>query len=734
MRQGARAIVAFGRSSMIGMHCFGWRIFKGELRLDGIGIAGHAALYLCLLFTAATSAWGQGTAAIANNSTSAFITFDAAGAGTGAMEGTVATSINAAGEVAGFYLVAGNVAHGYVRAADGTITEFDAPGAGTGKNQGTFPSSINTGGEIAGTFIDGSLVSHGFLRAASGTFTKFDAPGAGTAAQRGTAAVSVNDAGEITGFYTTGSDLTNSTYHGFLRAANGTFTTLDDPDAGSSEGVNSSKQGTSAYSINASGVIAGSYKDSNNVQHGFVRSASGVFTNFDVKGVGTCVAAHGQNFGGTSASSIDAAGTVAGFYTDTRCAQHGYVRAANGTITTFNTPGADTNPCATSGFGKLFCGTLGLSIDTAGAIAGTFVDDDGVLHGFLRAANGTFTQITAPGAATESNHGTAGLGINSAGAIVGTYADSNFVLHGFIYTPEMLVATTITLKSSLDSPVYGEPVTFTAKVSSSEGAPPNGEDVTFLSGKSALGTKALSGGEASLTTTALPVGTDSITAAYSGELNFAGSVSKALSETVDKAKSSTKLTSSKNPSVFGEAVTFTATVSGQFGGTATGTVTFFATNPLTALILKLGTATLSKGVARFTSSSDAIAGSITADYGGDAHFTASTSETVKQVVDKAKTTATLISSLNPSKAGQSVTFTVTVKGQYGGTPAGTATFSDGKTVLKTVPLSDGAAKFTTAALPAGTDSITAVYKGDANFDASTSNTLKQVVSADAAEE
>jgi hypothetical protein len=104
------------------------------------------------------------------------------------------------------------------------------------------------------------------------------------------------------------------------------------------------------------------------------------------------------------------------------------------------------------------------------------------------------------------------------------------------------------------------------------------------------------------------------------------------------------------------------------------------------------------------------------------------------VVDKAKTTATLISSLNPSKAGQSVTFTVTIKGQYGGTPAGTATFSDGKTVLKTVPLSDGAAKFTTAALPAGTDSITAVYSSNSNFDGCTSNTLKQAVSADAAEE
>jgi hypothetical protein len=708
---------------MIGMHCFGWRIFKGELRLDGIGIAGHAALCLCLLFAAATSAWGQGTAAIGSDSAPVFTSFEVTGAGTGAMEGTVATSINAAGEVAGFYLAAGNVAHGYVRAANGTITEFDAPGAGTGKNQGTFPLCINAAGVVAGSFADASNAYHGFVRAANGTVTAFNAPGAGTTGHRGTNVLGINAAGVVTGSY---SDA-NAVFHGFIRAANGTFTTFEAPGAGTSAFED---QGTVPFAINAAGVVTGYFAASSGGAHGFVRAANGTVTTFDAPGVGGS-----GGFQGTNPTSIDAAGDVAGTYTDTNAARHGFLRSADGTIVSFDAPGAETTPCASSGPGGVFCGTGGLGIDKAGEITGIYVDKDGALHGFLRSASGTFTAFEAPGAGTGSGgfEGTGGIGINDEGIIAGTYGDANSVFHGFVYAPT-LTSTSTTLASSRASSVYGEPVTFTAKVSSSDGAPPNGEDVTFLSGKAALGTKALSGGEASLTTTALPVGTDSITAAYSGELNFAGSVSKALSETVGKAKSFTKLTSSKNPSVFGESVTFTATVSGQFGGTATGTVTFFATNPLTALILKLGTATLSKGVARFTTSSDAIAGSITADYGGDAHFTASTSETVKQVVDKAKTTATLISSLNPSKAGQSVTFTVTIKGQYGGTPAGTATFSDGKTVLKTVPLSDGAAKFTTAALPAGTDSITAVYSSNSNFDGCTSNTLKQVVSADAAEE
>ena len=49
-------------------------------------------------------------------------TFEAPGAGTGVYQGTVAVSINTAGTVTGFYLVAGTVYHGFVRAANGTIT------------------------------------------------------------------------------------------------------------------------------------------------------------------------------------------------------------------------------------------------------------------------------------------------------------------------------------------------------------------------------------------------------------------------------------------------------------------------------------------------------------------------------------------------------------------------------------------------------------------------------------
>ena len=80
---------------------------------------------------------------------------------------------------------------------------------------------------------------------------------------------------------------------------------------------------------------------------------------------------------------------------------------------------------------------------------------------------------------------------------------------------------------------------------------------------------------ATFTTSSLTVGTHAITAGYSGDTNFATSSGSVL-QTVNKASASTTVTSSVNPLVFGQNVTFTATVSAvnPGAGTPTGTVTF----------------------------------------------------------------------------------------------------------------------------------------------------------------
>ncbi len=89
----------------------------------------------------------------------------------------------------------------------------------------------------------------------------------------------------------------------------------------------------------------------------------------------------------------------------------------------------------------------------------------------------------------------------------------------------------------------------------------------------------------------------------------------------------TTLISSSNPSVFGQSVTFTATVSGD-AGTPSGTVTFSDGST------SLGTAPLSGTTATFTTSSLAVSAShsITASYSGDTNFTSSTSATLLQTV------------------------------------------------------------------------------------------------------
>jgi hypothetical protein len=187
----------------------------------------------------------------------------------------------------------------------------------------------------------------------------------------------------------------------------------------------------------------------------------------------------------------------------------------------------------------------------------------------------------------------------------------------------------------------------------------------------------------------------------------------------------TSLASSLNPSTYGQSVTFTATVIPVgISGTVTGNVTFKDT--VNGVTTTLGTQSLSGGVARGTTSA-LIAGThtITAFYNGNATYSPSTG-TLTQTVNKATTTTTLTSSLNPSNYLQSVTFTATVTGQYGGTPTGTVTFSYSGGTLCTSALSSAVATCATAALTVGSDLITGAYNGDNNYLTST-GTLTQTV-------
>jgi len=200
-----------------------------------------------------------------------------------------------------------------------------------------------------------------------------------------------------------------------------------------------------------------------------------------------------------------------------------------------------------------------------------------------------------------------------------------------------------------------------------------------------------------------------------------------LNTTPDSAKAatSTTLTSSLNPSIWGQTVTFTATVTPSAGsGIPTGTVTF-----------KDGAITLGSGMlngsgqATFATTALSAGGhSITAQYAGTGIFAASVSSPVLQSVGKAGTATTLNSSPNPSTPGQTVTFVAIVTGQYGGAVTGTVTFKQGQNkVLGTASLVNGSATLSLSTLRRGRHKVTAVHGGDANSNGSTSPAITQTV-------
>jgi hypothetical protein len=188
-------------------------------------------------------------------------------------------------------------------------------------------------------------------------------------------------------------------------------------------------------------------------------------------------------------------------------------------------------------------------------------------------------------------------------------------------------AITKTTVSTSGSPSFaGQPVTFTATVTSKFGAISDGELVTFYNGANVLGSVSLAGEKAAYTTALLKAGTHFITATYGGDTTFEPSRGT-VKQQVELYSTTTTLTSSPNPSHNGQAVTFKATVTPTGPYPPTGKVKFWDGT------LGIGSATLSEGVATLTKSNLAVGTHpITAQFLGDAHSAKSTSSVLNQVV------------------------------------------------------------------------------------------------------
>lgn len=203
--------------------------------------------------------------------------------------------------------------------------------------KGTFPTAVNKRGEVAGYCLDSVEVAHGFVRDANGHVTVFDVPEV-----RGTFVSDINNTGVIVGYYVDARRI----HYGFVRDVKGRFTTLDAPSAGTEMGPPvmghpefRSGQGTFATGVNDAGAIAGYFIDAENLNHGFIWDKGRGFTTFDVEGSG-----------GTEPQSISSSGYVIGTYQkdlpDARTHfyrfgdEHGFLRTPDGTITVFDSPGS----------------------------------------------------------------------------------------------------------------------------------------------------------------------------------------------------------------------------------------------------------------------------------------------------------------------------------------------------------------------------------------------------------
>ena len=620
-------------------------------------------------------------------------------------QATIPIGFDTAGDLAGVYVDAAGQTHGFMRTAGGVTTPIDAPptvSPGNGTAGDTIPTSIDAAGDVAGVYVDSNQVTHGFLLPFGGSIVTFQAAnvtGGPGGDSPGTDYVTANASGE-----TAGTDVdVYSVVHGFIRSSSGTITSIDVPAAGTASG-----QGTAVTAIDASGDVGGLYIDANNITHGFVRSSSGTITTFDAP---VTAGASPGIFPFSYPFRFDAAGDLSGIYLDSNDVAYGFVRSSTGTITSFTAPDAAPMPTSSksaiarafrhSKIGAKFNsfakrrrglvrgfpsamkqkhslmeavnisgnlpaqvdGTAGLAINSPGAITGVYTESDSGMHSFIRTSAGALTEFAAPNAGDGVYQGTVAFAINDSGTVAGTYLDTNSDLHGFVATLG-LVATTVNLTANPTSAVYGQPVTLTAQVAAGTATPPDGETVQFMIGSNSLGSATTSGGTATLNTTSLPVATDSITASYVGDTNYAGSTSNTTSVPVAQATTSLTLSSTPNPSTVGQAVVFTATATGEFGGTATGTVTF--SNGTTSL----GSATLTGNVATFSDSSLAQGSyNVTAAYGGDTNFQTSTSGAVSQVVNAATApgfsfSASPTSLTVDSGAQGTVTLTVTPVGGF----------------------------------------------------------------------
>jgi hypothetical protein len=397
------------------------------------------------------------------------------------------------------------------------------------------------------------------------------------------------------------------------------------------------------------------------------------------------------------------------------------------TSTTIAAPGS-----ATAGVGFGVTVTVSPVAPASGTPSGTVTVTDGV-----------DSCVPSP-VALVSGSGSCTLTLNTTGSrtVTATYSgDGNYAVSSKTTTVSVsgTPTTTIVTSSTGGASVWGQGVTFTATVTSGSGTP-TGSVSFYDGGGSCPGTTLLASnvaldgsGQASTSSiTSLSVAAHTIRACYTPTGSFNASTNT-VGQTVSKASTTATIgTVTPGTTVVGQSysVSVGVTVNAPGAGTPTGSIGVSdGTGESCMIVLPSTSCSLT--------STSAGAKTLVATYSGDGNFGGDVSPGVAHTVNAAATQTSVVSSLNPSTAGDLVTFTATVSASApgSGTPGGSVDFKSGTDCSTGVELSGGPvalsagqAGFSTSALPGGgtTTTVWACYAGTANFQSS-SGSVDQLV-------
>lgn len=334
--------------------------------------------------------------------------------------------------------------------------------------------------------------------------------------------------------------------------------------------------------------------------------------------------------------------------------------------------------------------------------------------------------VNRPAMALSDGTATMSLAGISAGShtVTATYAGTaTFGASSAALTGGQVVnrAVTETTLNAVSAVAFGQALNIVANVTGGSTSPDGA--VTFTVGGVQQNPVAIVDGRASILVPGLAVGAYEISANYSGNANFVGSAASG-SATVNKAAAPLSVTSSANPAVAGQGLTFTATATGS-AGAPTGVVVFIIDG------IEQSPIPLINGVANISRTSLSVdTHAISARYDGSASYLGSTASLAgDQVVGRAATTVAVASTSASGPFGSPVTVSaqVTSVAPGTGTPTGDIIFTIDGVAQPAVSLSSGTVSITRTNLDVGTHTVTARYLGDDNF-ASSSGALPADIS------